>query len=202
MLGEGYDAAIVIELLILIGVIFLILLLLVALGPPERVIETVTPIVPNDRESASRELIQKQDWRESHSIQLERLKAYVASVGSETLFPEDDRRELEVVGESKRNYDGGRRQDIIPSLTVGDMVLLLREPRNPWDRDAVAVCTTNFQQIGYLNRFDAKEIAELMDSGKILVASVKYIGGGTPDKPSYGVWLFVDVAMLQRNAQP
>jgi hypothetical protein len=160
--------------------------------PPLVEIELLTP-----------EWNQRQDWLQSHATQVERLNAFNAFkdvADSGALFSQDARREIEVVVHPKHNWKGRRRQDVIPTLKPQDTVLLLRELHNPWDSDAVAVCTTNFEQIGHLNKSDAQKIVDLIDSGKVLAASVKQIVQGTPEKPSYRLWLFVDVATFAKQA--
>jgi len=44
------------------------------------------------------------------------------------------------------------RQEIIARLDMGDRVWLDREPDNPHDANAITVCRSNGEQIGYLNR--------------------------------------------------
>ncbi len=99
--------------------------------------------------------------------------------------------EVEVVGESYRNSDGSDRQRIIARLQVGDPIVLVREPDNQYDSNAIAVCTTGGRQIGYLSRADAQRFSAKMDKGVVLKAVIRFIGGGTANKPSRGVWLNV-----------
>jgi hypothetical protein len=97
-----------------------------------------------------------------------------------------------VVGESHKNPDGTSRQAIIKGLHEGDPVLILRDASNTFDPNAVAVCVERRGKvlgIGYLSREDAAKHAPKIDAGKAYRAEVRYVGGGTRDKPSRGVWL-------------
>ena len=53
-----------------------------------------------------------------------------------------------------------RRQEIVARLQKGDRVWLEMEPSNPYDRNAIKVCCSNGEQIGYLNRHLAASIIE------------------------------------------
>lgn len=50
------------------------------------------------------------------------------------------------------------RQEVIARLQMGDRVWLDREPDNPHDANAIAVCRSNGEQIGYLNRHLAASV--------------------------------------------
>lgn len=93
-----------------------------------------------------------------------------------------------VVGESHKNTDGTERQKIIAQqCVVGAYVKLIREPRNPYDKNAVAIHTSDGNQIGYLSRDDAVAIAKRLDKAESYDAWVSRRRGGTKTKPSYGV---------------
>lgn len=51
----------------------------------------------------------------------------------------------------------------IAALRRGQPLMLVREPKNPYDRNAVAVCTPDFQMLGYVPRADAPTVARVMD---------------------------------------
>ena len=53
-----------------------------------------------------------------------------------------------------------RRQEIVARLQKGDRVWLEMEPSNPYDRNAIKVCCSNGEQIGYLNRHLVASIIE------------------------------------------
>jgi HIRAN domain-containing protein len=83
-----------------------------------------------------------------------------------------------VVGVTKKNSDGQDRQDIVAGLDEGDWLSLVREPENPRDPNAIAVRTTNGDQVGYLSRDKAKELAKLADKNGDLKAVILDITGG------------------------
>lgn len=71
--------------------------------------------------------------------------------------------------------------------------LLLREPDNPVDPDAVAVHANGIGRIGYLNADDAVEYGPVFDAlgrhGRTVGACPAMLIGGTPGKPNYGALL-------------
>ena len=93
-----------------------------------------------------------------------------------------------VVGVTKENDDGSNRQEIIQEeLKNDDMLFLNREPDNPYDRNAIAVITSDFdKKIGYINSDLASSLAPLMDRGAFIDCYVAEITGGGPGQ-SYGV---------------
>ena len=56
------------------------------------------------------------------------------------------------------------RQSVIARLTIGEEILLKREPTNPYDCNAIRVERQNGQQIGYLNRYLAATLAPFFDA--------------------------------------
>lgn len=94
-----------------------------------------------------------------------------------------------IVGVAYNNPDGSSRQKIIKRCYVGEKLDAVRQPKNEYDPDAIAVCRQNGQQIGYLDRDLAKDIAPDMDEGlplDLMIADITGGGGWFSDK-SYGV---------------
>ncbi|KAK5941852.1 hypothetical protein PMZ80_005803 [Knufia obscura] len=60
-----------------------------------------------------------------------------------------------------RYYDG--------SATIGEYVMVRREPGNPYDRNAIRIDNVRRQQIGHIGRDMAAKLAPFMDSGDLLV---------------------------------
>lgn len=97
---------------------------------------------------------------------------------------------MPIVGESHHNDDGISRQFLIKKLKTGNVIYLVREPENPYDANAIRV-DCKHGCIGYLSREHASQIAPVMDGGERLRAEVANIWGGTPGKPSRGVWIWL-----------
>jgi hypothetical protein len=84
-----------------------------------------------------------------------------------------------IEGVTYANDDGSRRQEIIRNCKKGDELILLREPSNSYDINAIKVCTFKkpgflsrllrrkpvLSQLGYLSKYVASRIAPLMDEG-------------------------------------
>jgi hypothetical protein len=94
-----------------------------------------------------------------------------------------------VIGVTYANADGSSRQEIIGNCRKGDELILLREPSNPYDTNAIKVCTFKqpgffsrllgrkplLLQLGYLSEYVASRIAPLMDEGVHVQAVVNEI---------------------------
>ncbi len=97
-----------------------------------------------------------------------------------------------IVGEGHRNADGTDRQALIRDRArVGDRVQLVPEPGNPYDRHAIKVCLESGEQIGYLERELARELSQEHGEGWRHAATIARVTGGTLDKPSRGIVLWL-----------
>jgi hypothetical protein len=101
-----------------------------------------------------------------------------------------------VVGVTKKNEDGRKRQEVIAGCKVGELVLLIRENENPYDSNAIAVYHSSRNKIGFIAADLAERLAPDMDSGQTISARVSDLTGGTPEKPSRGVNL--EIVIFQR----
>ncbi len=98
------------------------------------------------------------------------LAAKTAPLNFRDLPHVEGRYTMHIAGEQ---FDG--RQSTIKSLSVGQRLLLEREPRNPYDSNAVAVrtlATSGGGMVGYLSRDNAGWVSRLLDEGVGLSASV------------------------------
>ena len=90
-----------------------------------------------------------------------------------------------IVGVSFQNEDGSSRQELIEKLNdtldQGSIILQLeRQQNNPHDSNAVAVCSPEGKQLGFLSKQVCETIAPLLDNGTDVTASVSTITGGWP----------------------
>lgn len=74
-----------------------------------------------------------------------------------------------IVGESYEN-----RQHELNRISIGDEVLLVREPGNPYDYNAVAVFNREKKQLGYLKREVSLWFAPILDRGRRFQCEVKH----------------------------
>ena len=89
-----------------------------------------------------------------------------------------------VVGITRRNADGSDRQLIAKGLAPFDELQLIAEPENPFDRNAIGVCTAEGKQIGYLEARVAEDLSRRLARGtraKCFVRAVRESRG------TYGV---------------
>ena len=79
------------------------------------------------------------------------------------------------------------RQENIKKIRAGEVVLLIREPNNPYDENAIAVKSRSGLSLGHIKRELAYELAPRLDRlGKPLEGKVLAVTGGDAGK-SYGV---------------
>jgi hypothetical protein len=64
------------------------------------------------------------------------------------------------------------KEEVFTNITIGDMLRLMRELDNPCDANAVSVADQKGRKLGYIPRKCNAVLAELMDSGATLFATV------------------------------
>lgn len=94
-----------------------------------------------------------------------------------------------VAGTAKQNDKNVSIQDILSTLNAESDFLLVREPDNPYDPNAVKV-VADYQHIGYLKSSVAQEIAPLIDNGQTINIEFLEISGGEGRNYSCNIRLF------------
>ena len=82
--------------------------------------------------------------------------------------------------------------EIEPTLQIDDRLNFFREPDNPYDKSAIAVCTESGQKLGYIPRMDNIVCSRLMDAGKLLFGKLTY------KKVAEG-WLFLEMKIYMHE---
>ena len=85
---------------------------------------------------------------------------------------------VRLAGVTHNNVDGSSRQRIILTLKRDQELRLVREPKNPFDSNAISVHTLDGRQIGYVERERAVRLAHSMDKGVPSRSFVQYVGRG------------------------
>jgi hypothetical protein len=89
-----------------------------------------------------------------------------------------------VVGVTRTNsFDGVERLSVLKKCSVGEQVVLVREPKNPHSPggNAVLVTRANGAVLGYVMEFRAQQIAPLLDQGFQYQVVIEALST-TPDK--------------------
>lgn len=76
------------------------------------------------------------------------------------------------------SFDG--RQRIVRQTRVGENLSLVRDPNNPYDRNAIMVLNSRGNQLGFIPKEIASDLASDMDSGSKYIATVTAITGTNP----------------------
>lgn len=93
------------------------------------------------------------------------------------------------------------RQEIIrKQIRPGQQLLLIREPGNPIDRNAIGVWVEvkkllrrKRYQLGYLSEERAQLIAPVLDVGWPYTAVVDKVTGGSREKPTRGINIYIEL---------
>lgn len=83
----------------------------------------------------------------------------------------------------------------VAEVSSGQTLTLQREPSNPHDRNAIAVCTTAGGVLGHISRSDAAYLADAIDRGAVCSAEVV----SKVEKPAR---ICVRVSVDESNATP
>jgi len=80
------------------------------------------------------------------------------------------------------------RQAIVVQLSIGEQVVLVRDPLNPFDSHAIKVETQTGEQFGFLNKVLSASLSEQMDLlGTPVTAIVLELMGGYFEGSNIGV---------------
>jgi HIRAN domain. len=80
------------------------------------------------------------------------------------------------------------RQEVIARMQIGDRVWLERDPKNPFDSNAIRVNSNNGEQIGFLNARLAAKLFKLCDRyGLPIQGKVYLLTGSSYDSYLLGV---------------
>ena len=82
-----------------------------------------------------------------------------------------------VAGVTKDNPDGRNRQDILKTCKTREKLTFVREPNNPYSKNAVAIYR-GADMLGYVNEDFAATIAPMIDSGAVVTGNISSITGG------------------------
>ncbi len=83
-------------------------------------------------------------------------------------------------------------KDVEPTLPIGSLLLLKREPANKHDTLAVMILDESGNHLGYVPRAKNEALAHLMDAGKLLV-------GRLESKEWQADWLKADIRIFLRD---
>jgi hypothetical protein len=93
-------------------------------------------------------------------------------------------------------------QYVISQLRAGDRLILVREPENGYDPNAIAVTTEAGEKIGYIDRITAEDLAQGFDSLKKrqIPAEVSDITGGLTSDSNLGIRIQFTAAVVVGGA--
>lgn len=79
------------------------------------------------------------------------------------------------------------RQKAVARVRQGQTLLLVREPTNPRDKNAILITTTGNETLGHLSANLAEQVAPWLDQGHRWRVRVLNTTGGERDAPTRGV---------------
>lgn len=89
----------------------------------------------------------------------------------------------------------GDRQAAIRHCVRGEQLQLVREAENPYDRNAIRIRRLNGEDLGYVPKTNAAELAPKVDAGQQVRAEVDWLNSPTEDFQQFG--LKVRVGLLR-----
>ena len=104
-----------------------------------------------------------------------------------------------VHGITHKNEDGSSRQDIIRQCWVGEELVLVPEPTNRYDPNAVKICRKNGQQLGYW-KGDGRMAYDLA-IGWTYRVTIEEIYPFKENRSKHGVRLRVEVLTMSRKTE-
>jgi hypothetical protein len=107
----------------------------------------------------------------------------------------------QVHGIHHKNTDGSSRQRIIRSCQPGELVLLVPEPDNPADPDALKVCRQNGEQLGYVTADLAFRLTADMAIGWTYRATVEEIYSFADRPHAFGCRLRIGVLTMSTRTE-
>ena len=105
----------------------------------------------------------------------------------------------QVHGITHKNADGTSRQDIIRDCEVGEELVLVPEPTNRFDPDAVMICRKNGEQLGYW-KGDGR-MAHDLANGWTYRVTIEEIYPFAENRRKHGVKLRVEVLTMSRRTE-
>src|SRR3990167_5914135 len=69
------------------------------------------------------------------------------------------------------------RQDLVRNIKISDVLILSKQPDNKYDKNAIAILDLEGNQLGFIKRELASELAPAMDRGTKYKAKVSAITG-------------------------
>lgn len=165
----------------------------------ERVIPTDLRGDAKDARKAE-EAVRRERERERKRIAREQEKAEAKAERDRAKAEERERRDrlqhifTKVSGVSFPNDDGSERQQIIRHCRQGEILVLQRDPRNPYSPYAIKVLRQTGQQIGHIPEHLAERACDWMDEGRDVAARITNLTGGVSGKDYRGVNIAMFVA--------
>ncbi|HEY1804956.1 MAG TPA: HIRAN domain-containing protein [Terracidiphilus sp.] len=106
-----------------------------------------------------------------------------------------------LVGFSHPNKHGLNRLDLVRKLSRGSKLVLVPEPENPVDRNAILVYSADDLEndLGYLDATGAKKICRMIECGAAFTADLAFFWGRDPDFPTVYIYVYQLTPMQQAH---
>ena len=108
------------------------------------------------------------------------------SVKMETIERPDNEFFSKIAGVTKENPDGISRQELLKHRKEGEELQFIRDPKNPYDENAIKICLKTGEQLGFVGAELAEDLAPRIDKGEHIQVFISEITGGEEDRPTLG----------------
>lgn len=141
-----------------------------------------------------KDIVINKPFREEHAEELDELFKKAEEQLKTSNIVNADSFYTKVVGVS---FEG--RQEMVRKLETGQSVTLVRQPENMHDKNAIAVISSNGEQIGFLKAKLSKDLAPLMDNGIQYIAEITSINGNDEtNMDTLGVNIFIEKLIKEK----
>lgn len=109
--------------------------------------------------------------------------------------------QCQLSGLTHPNKHGVDRHELLREMPVGTQLVLVPEPDNPVDRDAILVYRADDlgNDLGYLHASAAKRFCRMIECGATFSAELCWVDRRRPDYPTYHLYLFQLTQMTQKH---
>ncbi len=106
-------------------------------------------------------------------------------------------------GLSHPNKNGKDRLVLARTLSVGTPLVLVPDPNNEYDRNAVLIYRADdpTEDLGYLDATGAKQVCRMIECGATFDADVYWIDRHDPDFPKIYLWVY-QLTPMTRKSRP
>lgn len=105
-----------------------------------------------------------------------------------------------IVGVTQKNDDGADRQKILKKCKKGELVTLIRDPKNAYDKNAIKICRESGGQLGWIDAGLAINLSLAIDLERYsMKGEIANLTGGGGKTRGCNLKMTIDEIPIQRR---